>query len=60
MDVSIEKAKPDIAIIEQALLTYVTALDNNLNPALTEAEQEAEQIMWKDRFSEKAWWITWS
>ena len=51
-DISMEKAKTDNSIIQQASDLYNSILSN---PTLT----AAEVAVWKARFSEKAWWIKW-
>lgn len=55
VNISMEKVGLNKSIIEQTLLIYVTPFDK-INPTLT----EAEEIIWRERFFKKAWWITWS
>ena len=53
-DITAETAPLDRTIIEHALITYVTPFDQT--PPLTDVEQKK----WRDRFSQKGWWRTWT
>ena len=52
IDISAERAQVDRSIIKRALDFYNSVLSN---PTLT----TADAMMWRERFSTKAWWTTW-